>query len=82
MAENKDMTGVLFRNDRKENDKHPDRKGSALIDGIEYWVAGWLKEGKNGQFLSLAFTVKDAGSVKPKVNKTAQGLRDDDPLPF
>jgi hypothetical protein len=56
----KDLTGVLFKNDRKEQPNHPDRKGSALIGGVEYWVAGWLKEGKNGQFLSLAFTVKDA----------------------
>ncbi len=57
---NKDMTGVMFKNDRKEQPNHPDRKGSALIGGKEYWVAGWLKEGKNGQFLSLAFTLKDA----------------------
>jgi hypothetical protein len=57
---NKDLTGVLFKNDRKEQPNHPDRKGSALIGGVEYWVAGWLKDGKNGQYLSLAFTVKEA----------------------
>jgi hypothetical protein len=63
----KDLTGVLFKNDRKEQPNHPDRKGSALIGGVEYWVAGWLKEGKNGQFLSLAFTAKDA---KPESKQT------------
>lgn len=79
MSENKDMTGVLFRNDRKEQEKHPDRKGSALIAGVEYWVAGWLKEGKNGQFLSLAFTPKDEKKPpeKPKAKRN-----DDEDLPF
>lgn len=76
--EQKDNSGVLFKNDRKETDKHPDRKGEALIDGKAYWVAGWLKDGKKGQFLSLAFTAKDekpaekldgkrAGYQKPEI---------------
>ena len=58
--EQKDNSGILFRNDRKELESHPDRKGSALIGGVEYWVAGWIKKGKSGDFLSLAFTRKDA----------------------
>lgn len=64
--EQKNMSGVLFKNDRKEQEKHPDRKGEALIDGKSYWVAGWLKDGKNGQFLSLAFTPKDEKSTQPR----------------
>jgi hypothetical protein len=56
----KDMSGAIFKNDRKELPNHPDRKGSAVIGGVDYWVAGWLKEDKNGQqYLSLAFTRKD-----------------------
>lgn len=57
--EKKENSGAIFKNDKKELPNHPDRKGDALIDGKEYWVAGWLKDGKNGQFLSLAFTRKD-----------------------
>lgn len=83
---NKDNTGVLFRNDRKENDKHPDRKGQCLIDGKEYWVAGWLKDGKNGQFLSLAFTLKDAKADAAPVRGTSNdrgNIRDmKDDIPF
>lgn len=87
MNEPKDMTGVLFRNDRKEKDAHPDRKGSCLIGGVEYWVAGWLKDGKNGQFLSLAFTPKDQPRAQPtqrsnyeeRQQRGAHGLTDDKP---
>lgn len=57
--EQKDNSGSLFRNDKQGVETRPDRTGSALIDGVEYWVSGWLKEGKSGQFLSLAFKRKD-----------------------
>ena len=34
--EQRDNSGAIFVNDRKEKDTHPDRSGSALIDGREY----------------------------------------------
>jgi hypothetical protein len=73
--EQKDNSGTLFRNDRKEQEKHPDRKGEALIDGVPYWVAGWIKKGKSGDFLSLAFTKKDAK------REVADGKRAGNPPP-
>lgn len=58
--EPKDNTGTLFRNDKREKDTHPQAKGSALIDGVEYWVSAWTKEGKDGErFQSLAFKRKE-----------------------
>lgn len=54
-----DNSGALYVNDKKQNDKHPDRNGSAMIDGVEYWISGWIKEGKSGKFMSLAFRRKD-----------------------
>jgi len=38
----KDNTGAIFVNDRKEKDTHPDRSGSATIGGVQYWVSGFL----------------------------------------
>lgn len=47
--------GVLFGNDRKESDNHPDMKGKLNIDGVDHWVSGWWKVSKNDdEFLSLS----------------------------
>jgi hypothetical protein len=62
--EQKDNSGSLFVNERKEKDTHPDRQGTIMVDGREYWISGWLKKTQDGTpWLSL--------SVKPK-EKQAQ----------
>ena len=53
--EQRDNSGSIFVNDRKEKDTHPDRTGTAMIDGVMYYVSGWIKQGSKVQFLSLAF---------------------------
>ena len=36
--------GSIFKNDKKEQEKHPDYKGSLVTpDGQECWVAMWLR---------------------------------------
>lgn len=76
--EQRDNSGVLFKNDRKESDKHPDRTGNARIDGVDYWVSGWVKKDKNGDpYLSLAFKPKDDGGSKKSSKRDA-----DDEVPF
>ena len=53
-------TGAIFVNDKKTSDKHPDRKGSLNVGGVDYWLSGWLKKDKNGNpFMSLAVTAKE-----------------------
>lgn len=63
--EQRDNSGTVFVNERKEKDSHPDRTGSAMIDGVHYWVSGWIKSGAKGQFLSLAFKRKDGEGARP-----------------
>ena len=50
----RENSGVLFKNDRKEKDTHPDYKGRIDIGGTEYWLSAWLKDGAKGKFMSLA----------------------------
>lgn len=59
--EQKDNSGSLFVNERQQpGTQQPDRSGSAMIDGVEYWVSGWLKKTQDGQtWLSLAFKRKE-----------------------
>ena len=77
--EQKDNTGSLFVNDKKESANHPDRKGSAMIDGVEYWASGWLKKTQDGTpWLSLAFTRKEQKQAAKPAPK--QSRRDDDDM--
>lgn len=52
----KPNSGVLFKNTKKTSDKHPDWNGTAMIDGKEYKLSTWIKEGKKGKFFSISFT--------------------------
>lgn len=58
-------TGVLFINDRKESERHPDWKGKVNIDGTEYWLSGWKKQGQKGPFLSLSVGAPVESREKP-----------------
>jgi hypothetical protein len=79
--EQRDNSGALFPNDRKEQDNHPDRTGTAMIGGVEYWVNGWIKEGAKGRFLSMSFKPKDAkpASKPQRQERGAAGLENDIP---
>lgn len=53
-------SGALFPNDRKTKQSHPDYKGSMTdANGQEFWISAWVKQGKRGEFLSLAFEKKE-----------------------
>jgi hypothetical protein len=59
--EQKDMSGAIFPNTRKEKPNHPDYRGDMTISGRKYKISGWRKETKNGDpFLSLAIQEEDA----------------------
>jgi len=79
----KDNTGVLFKNDKKLNDNHPDYKGSISVNGVEYWISSWIKQGKNGKFMGLAVTPREAQASKPAPKSSGSGFDDmDDSVPF
>ena len=52
--------GVLFKNDRKDSEKHPDYKGNVNVNGVEFWLSAWIKESAKGKFMSLSIQPKDA----------------------
>jgi len=88
--EQKDMTGAVFNNRKKEKETHPDRTGDCTIDGKKYWISGWVKRDRDGkQFLSLSFKPKDAaGATTGRDGSASQQPRQsvradmDDEIPF
>ena len=67
-------SGALFKNDRKEKPNHPDYRGDAEVDNVQYWLSAWVKEGKKGKFFSLSFQPKD----KPEEADTDDNITDED----
>ena len=69
--------GSLFKNDRKETDKHPNYKGSLNVAGTDYWISAWIKKSKEGStFMSLSVEEKGKDNRKKIVEI------DDSEIPF
>lgn len=71
--ETKDNTGSIFLEENKKSDNHPDFKGSLKIEGREYWVSGWKKQGNGKKFISLAIDPKQPKSYQPAPPREDQG---------
>lgn len=63
--------GALFRKANRTNDKQPEYDGSINVEGVDYWLSAWLKDGKNGKFFSLSVKRKE-----PKTEESVQRVRD------
>lgn len=78
-------SGALFKNDKQGNAKRPDYSGSINVDGRDYWISAWLKEGQKGKFMSLSVKPKDAQpGGHPERHTKAKGaeMELDDSVPF
>ena len=72
-------TFTLFINDKGDNDKRPDRTGTLNVDGVEYFIDGWIKQGSKGPFLSGKVKRKDKQGERQA--PAAEAFKDDD-IPF
>jgi hypothetical protein len=76
---------TLNKNERKEKETHPDYKGSLNVDGVDYWLDGWIKDGANGKFISGSLKRKDAPRVSVGFSQDYQQSTPadlDDDVPF
>lgn len=80
--EQRDNSGVLFKNDKKQKENQPAYRGEGKIGGIPMWISAWVKVGKSGgKFMSLAFTRKDAPKAAKSTPQTPPPEETDDNHP-
>ena len=88
MQQRKDNSGALFKNDQKQGDNHPDYKGSAMIDGSDYWLSAWINVSKNGlTYMSLSLQPKEqvhnhGVQQAQQVSQQQQQVNFEDDIPF
>lgn len=70
---------AIFKNNKKEKETQPDYTGTVNVEGKDYSVSLWIKEGKAGKFF--------AGSIQEpfkKMENTSDKIRKENNsgLPF
>jgi len=84
--EQKDNSGSLFKNDKKEKDTHPDYRGDCTVNGEKKSIGAWIKKDKNGKsFMSLSFgePFQKTDKAEPKKEPKKDAFDDlDDDIPF
>lgn len=76
----RDMSGSVFKNNRRDRDTSPELTGSGMIFGKEVWINAWVKTDKNGnKWISFSFKEK-----QPKAEADTRPLSviTDDEIPF
>jgi len=76
----KEDSGMLFKNDRKEKETHPDYQGQVNIGGTQLRIAAWIKPGKKGKYMSLSFSPVRTEGERPVGTEAPQEFDDD--IPF
>jgi len=76
--EKRDMSGTLFKNDKREKDSQPNATGTAIVEGVEYFISAWTKDGAKGKFQSLSFKRKDQRAEEIRNTSRVDRRHDDD----
>lgn len=88
MAQDYDNTnsGILTKNNKDGVETRPDYRGSLNVNGEEFWLSAWLKDGREGtklagqKYMSLSIQPKEAQAQKPS---SSQAPNDDNSdIPF
>ena len=84
MYEHKEGNGSIFKQSNKPSENSPEYRGTIMINGDVYELAGWVKQGNTGAFLSLRAKLKGGTTEVREGEKKKQEKpsEDADALPF
>lgn len=76
-------SGALFKNNKKQTEKHPDYTGTINVGGQEFWISSWIKESAKGvKYMSLSVSPKEEQKTAPPAKPEPAPVDDDDSIPF
>jgi hypothetical protein len=76
--------GSIWKNEKKETDRHPDFTGSANVGGHDYWVSAWRRkdgDSPKSPALRFSFKLKD-GQPRTAPKKSLRDEMDGEEIPF
>ena len=73
-------SGILFKNDKRGNEKAPDYTGKLNVGGVDYRLAAWVKTGARGKYMTLKVSEEQKSDVPPAAKPLADELGDS--IPF
>ena len=82
-----DNHGSLSRNKKKEKETQPTHKGSCTIEGVAYWISGYVNENRDSgeKYFKLYFEPKKteaASEAVPAAEPVAVPLSESPDIPF
>lgn len=76
----KDNSGALFANKKKQSENHPDYTGKCMVNGTSMELSAWVKTAKTGEkYMSIAFKEPYKANTSVQANVLHVGVAD---LPF
>lgn len=76
----KDNSGALFANKKKQQETHPDYTGKCMVNGSIMELSAWVKTSKAGEkYMSIAFKEPYKANTSHQTHDLLQG---GDDLPF
>jgi hypothetical protein len=79
--------GTLSRNKKQEKPTQPSHKGSCTIEGVAYWISGYVNENRDSgeKYFKLYFEPKKteaASEAAPAAEQVAVPLSESPDIPF
>ena len=77
--------GSIWKNEDRKSETHPQFKGSAEVNGVEYWVSGWLRKADanpKAPAMSFSFQAKEQQSAPKTAQAPANDFDSGEDIPF
>lgn len=62
MGYERELNGVLYENNNRQSDNHPNMRGFVTVNGVNYEIGAWNRVSPKGPYIKLSLRVKEGGT--------------------